>query len=75
MNLSVSRCLIPAAVIACLTTGSQAQAPAFAFDTHKTRLPHADCIQDARRTAKTAGCTSTPTWISRLEGASGTRVW
>ena len=34
---------------------ANAQAPAFAFDTHKTRLPHADCIQDARRTAKTVG--------------------
>jgi hypothetical protein len=29
--------------------------PAFFFNTHKTRLPHASCMQDARRTVYAVG--------------------
>lgn len=34
---------------------ARADAPALFFDTHKTRLPHADCIRDARRTMSQVG--------------------
>lgn len=34
---------------------ANADVPALFFDTHKTRLPHASCIQDARRTAREVG--------------------
>src|SRR5947209_9816098 len=36
---------------------AKADVPPFLFDTHKTRLPHADCIRDARRTAREVGFT------------------
>jgi|SRR5579871_5886808 len=34
---------------------ARADTPALFFDTHKTRLPHADCIRDARRTMQAVG--------------------
>jgi hypothetical protein len=34
---------------------ANADAPALFFDTHKTRLPHASCIRDARRTMREVG--------------------
>lgn len=36
---------------------ANADVPALLFDTHKTRLPHADCIRDARRTMGEVGLT------------------
>ena len=31
---------------------ANAQAPSYFFDSHRTRLPHGDCIRDAQRTAR-----------------------
>jgi hypothetical protein len=51
---------------------ANAQQPALFFDTHKTRLPHAHCIRDARRTMREVGLNADTNLDFAVGGGAGT---